>query len=185
MENKKMFVTKIDLDKFFSELADELKEEKINTLFSSLKSLLNNIKEVAEKQIENEKKVEDGTPIFPNHKLYYIKNLALKRGWSVSQMVDFLRELWDFYPAAALSLLMREIAVELDKNYKDHINDSDKIFVISVLDGKIHKVAKNHIKNYRNFAAFRTLEDARIACKTLQKELRFMFHNGKQENKKC
>ena len=55
MENKKMFVTKIDLDKFFSELADELKEEKINTLFSSLKSLLNNIKEVAEKQIENER----------------------------------------------------------------------------------------------------------------------------------
>lgn len=177
MENKKVFVlTGKNLEEVFNKLTDV----DVESLFGTLKSLLESTKGTVE--VEEEKKEEKVT-IYP--KLYYIKNLAIKRGWGVSQMVDFFRELWNFYPAAALSLLLREIAVELDKNYKDHINDSDKIFVISMLDGKIHEVVKRYVKNYKNFAAFRTLEDARIACKTLQKELRFMFHNGKQENKKC
>lgn len=178
MENKKVFVL---TGKNLEEVFNKLTNADVESLFGTLKSLLESTKSINSEV----KKEADNKKVATYPKLYYIKNLAIKRGWGVSQMVDFFRELWDFYPAAALSLLMREIAVELDKNYKDHINDSDKIFVISVLDGKIHKVAKNHIKNYRNFAAFRTLEDARIACKTLQKELRFMFHNGKQENKKC
>lgn len=177
MENKKVFVL---TGKNLEEVFNKLTNADVESLFGTLKSLLESTKGTV--KVEEEKKEEKAT-IYP--KLYYIKNLAIKRGWGVSQMVDFFRELWNFYPAAALSLLLREIAVELDKNYKDHINDSDKIFVISMLDGKIHEVVKRHVKNYKNFAAFRTLEDARIACKTLQKELRFMFHNGKQENKKC
>lgn len=179
MKNKKVIVlTGKNLEEAFNNLSDL----DVENIFDIFKSLIESTKSTIEVQKEEEKKEEKATT-YP--KLYYIKNLAIKRGWQVSQMVDFFRELWDFYPAAALSLLMREIAVELDKKYKDHINDSDKIFVISMLDGKIHEVVKRHVKNYRNFAAFRTLEDARIACKTLQKELRFMFHNGKQENKKC
>lgn len=178
MENKKVFIlTGKNLEEVFNKLTDV----DVESLFGTLKSLLESTKSInseVKKEVDNKK-----VTTYP--KLYYIKNLAFKRGWSVEQMVDFFRELWNFYPAAALSLLLREIAVELDKNYKDHINDSDKIFVISMLDGKIHEVVKRHVKNYKNFAAFRTLEDARIACKILQKELRFMFHNGKQENKKC
>lgn len=177
MENKKVFVL---TGKNLEEVFNKLTNADVESLFGTLKSLLESTKGTVE--VEKEKKEEKAT-IYP--KLYYIKNLAIKRGWGVSQMVDFFRELWNFYPAAALSLLLREIAIELDKNYKDHINDSDKIFVISMLDGKIHEVVKRHVKNYKNFAAFRTLEDARIACKILQKELRVMFHNGKQENKKC
>ena len=178
MENKKVFVlTGKNLEEVFNKLTDV----DVESLFGTLKSLLESTKSInseVRKEVDNKK-----VTTYP--KLYYIKNLAIKRGWGVSQMVDFFRELWNFYPAAALSLLLREIAVELDKNYKDHINDSDKIFVICTLDGKIHEAVKTHVKHYKNFAAFRTLEDARIACKILQKELRFMFHNGKQENKKC
>lgn len=180
MENKKVFVL---TGKNLEEVFNKLTNADVESLFGTLKSLLESTKSVNSEVKKGVAKKEEKVTTYP--KLYYIKNLAIKRGWGVSQMVDFFRELWNFYPAAALSLLLREIAVELDKNYKDHINDSDKIFVISMLDGKIHEVVKRHVKNYKNFAAFRTLEDARIACKTLQKELRFMFHNGKQENKKC
>ena len=173
MENKKVFIlTGKNLEEAFNSLSNVNAEN----IFDIFKSLIESIK--SDKEVkENVDKKEDKVTIYP--KLYYIKNLAIKRGCTVPQMVDFFRELWDIYPAAALNLLLREIAVEFDKKYKDHINDSEKIFAISILDGRIHEVVKKHIKNYRNFAAFRTLEDARIACKTLQKELRFMFHNGK------
>ena len=179
MNNKKVIIlTGKNLEEAFNSLSN-VNAENIFDIFKSLIESTKSDKEVK----ENVDKKEDKVTIYP--KLYYIKNLAIKRGCTVPQMVDFFRELWDIYPAAALSLLLREIAVEFDKKYKDHINDSEKIFAISILDGRIHEVVKKHIKNYRNFAAFRTLEEARAACKILQKELKFMFHNGKQENKKC
>ena len=179
MENKKVIIL---TGKNLEEVFNRLSNAGVNDIFDTFKFLIESTK--SDKEVkENVDKKEDKVTIYP--KLYYIKNLAIKRGCTVPQMVDFFRELWDIYPAAALSLLLREIAVEFDKKYKDHINDSEKIFAISILDGRIHEVVKKHIKNYRNFAAFRTLEEARAACKILQKELKFMFHNGKQENKKC
>ena len=78
-------------------------------------------------------------------------------------------------PAAALSIILREIATELDKKYKDHIEKSPEIYVISTLDGRITKANKAHIRNYRNFAAFRTIEDAKIACKIVKPILKEMF----------
>ena len=78
-------------------------------------------------------------------------------------------------PAAAFSMVLREIAVELDKKYEDHIENSPEIYVISMLDGRITKANKAHIKNYRNFSAFRTIEDARIACRIVKPILKEMF----------
>jgi hypothetical protein len=43
------------------------------------------------------------------------------------------------------------------------------------LDGRIYKVNKAHIKNYRNFAAFRSIEDAKTACKILREILKSMY----------
>ena len=74
-------------------------------------------------------------------------------------------------------MVLREIAIELDKKYEDHIENSPEIYVISMLDGKIAKANKAHIKNYRNFAAFRTIEDAKIACRIVKPILKEMFKN--------
>ena len=81
-------------------------------------------------------------------------------------------------PSAAFSMVLREIAIELDKKYKDHINNSPEIYVISLLNGKITKATKAHIKNYRNFAAFRSIEDAKIACRITKDILKEMFKSG-------
>lgn len=83
------------------------------------------------------------------------------------------------YPASLFSMILKEIAIELDKKYDNHIENSPEIYVISLMDGKISKVNKAHIKNCRNFAAFRTLEDARVACKITRDMLKVMFKNGK------
>ena len=109
---------------------------------------------------------------------YYIQKIADKLGWKVEKVYNYLNSVDAILPAAAFSMVLREIAIELDKKYEDHIDKSPEIYVISTLDGRITKANKAHIKNYRNFAAFRTIEDAKIACTITRDILKEMFKNN-------
>lgn len=95
--------------------------------------------------------------------------------WKAMKTANILDKLSEVNPAAVITLALKIIAVELDKKYKDHISNSPEIYVLSMLDGKIHSICKSQIKNFRNFAAFRTLEDAQFACNILKDELEKMF----------
>lgn len=122
------------------------------------------------------------TPKVPMDIDYYVRKLSEKLEYGVPETYHLLNTLLKVYPAAALNLLLREVAVKLDKQYEDHIEDSEKIFIVSTLDGRIHEACKGHIKNYRNFAAFRTMEDARIACRILRDILKECFSGRKQKD---
>ena len=76
---------------------------------------------------------------------------------------------------------MRELAIIMDEKYPDHINKSKEIWSISTLNGEIVRIkCLNKIKNFRNFAAFRTLEDALKAKKIMKRALEDLFNrNGK------
>ena len=106
---------------------------------------------------------------------YYIEKIANKLNWKVEKVYNYLNNVDTILPAAAFSMVLREIAIELDKKYEDHIDKSPEIYVISLLDGRITKANKAHIRNYRNFAAFRTIEDAKIACRITKDILKEMF----------
>lgn len=110
---------------------------------------------------------------------YYIESLAKKMGWKPKKMAGYLDSLWKLNPSSAFSILLREVAIELDKQYKDHINTCKEFFVVSTMDGRIHKIPRAHAKNFRNFAAFRTEEDAKIACRILRDDLKELFKSGK------
>ena len=110
---------------------------------------------------------------------YYIQKIAERLGWKIEKVYNYLNSVDAILPVAAFSMVLREIAVELDKKYKDHIGKSPEIYVISMLDGRITKVNKAHIRNYRNFAAFRTIEDAKIACRITRDILKEMLKSGK------
>lgn len=110
---------------------------------------------------------------------YYIEKLAEKLNWKVEKVYNYLNTINSIYPAAAFSMILREVAIELDKKYEDHIEKSPEIYVISLLDGRITKANKAHIKNYRNFAAFRSVEDARTACNIVREILKELFKSGK------
>lgn len=110
---------------------------------------------------------------------YYVEKLAKKLNWKVDKVYNYLNTIDSVYPAAAFSMVLREIAIELDKKYEDHIEKSPEIYVVSLLDGRITKANKAHIKNYRNFAAFRSIEDAKIACSIIKPILKNLFGNGK------
>ena len=111
---------------------------------------------------------------------YYIASLAKKVGWKPEKMAGYLQNLWNVSPSAAFSILLKEVAIELDKKYEDHINNCEELFIISSMDGRIHKVPRAYIKNFRNFAAFRTEEDAKIACRILRDDLKEMFKSGRK-----
>lgn len=106
---------------------------------------------------------------------FYIEKIAARLGWKPEKVYNYLNSVDSILPAAAFSMVLREIAIELDKKYEDHIENSPEIYVISMLDGRITKANKAHIKNYRNFAAFRTIEDAKIACRIVKPILKEMF----------
>ena len=109
---------------------------------------------------------------------YYIQKIAEKLGWKIEKVYNYLNSVDTILPAAAFSMVLREVAIELDKKYKDHIEKSPEIYVVSLLDGRITKANKAHIKNYRNFAAFRTVEDAKIACSIVRDILKELFKNN-------
>lgn len=110
---------------------------------------------------------------------YYVEKIAKRLGWKVDKAFNYLNNVDAIMPAAALSMVLREVAIELDKKYEDHIEKSSEIYVISMLDGRITKANKAHIKNYRNFAAFRSVSDAKIACSIVRDILKEMFKSGK------
>lgn len=107
-----------------------------------------------------------------------IKSLAKKTNWKEEKLLNILATLHLANPWAATQMVLREIAIELDKKYDDHINKSEKIYVISPQDGRIHEINKKTVKNYRAFPAFRSIEDAKIACSLIREHLKSIFSNA-------
>lgn len=131
------------------------------------------------KAIDGKPEVKENVPTVPMELRYYIGKIANRLGWKIEKVYNYLNSIDSIMPAAAFSMVLREIAIELDKKYKDHIENSPEIYVISTFDGRIAKANKAHIKNYRNFAAFRSIEDAKIACRITRDILKDMFKSDK------
>ena len=87
----------------------------------------------------------------------------------------FLGSLATVNLGVVFSLLLKEIAVEIDNRYEGHISKSPEIYCVNVLNGEIKKINKNNIHTYRHFAAFRTKEDALEAIHILKDLYQDMF----------
>lgn len=107
-----------------------------------------------------------------------VESLARKTNWKEEKLLNILATLHLANPWAATQMILREIAIELDKKYDDHINESEKIYVISPQDGRIHEINKKTVKNYKAFPAFRSIEDAKIACSLIREHLKSIFSNA-------
>lgn len=80
---------------------------------------------------------------------------------------------------AGFSVVLRALAVLIDRKYPDHINnaDVDKYFTIDMTNGRVCEVPKGKIKNFRNFAAFRSIDDIKIATKVLRPFIKELWPN--------
>lgn len=112
----------------------------------------------------------------------YVNNLENLIHPDKSIAKDIIENLYAFNPGVIISLLAKMIAVELDQQYPDHILKTDTLYCISLIDGRIHTVFTNQIKNHTCVALFRTLDDAKLACRILAPILKSLY--GKQKNKK-
>lgn len=109
-----------------------------------------------------------------------IERIAKKKNWSPKKTAGWLDSIADGYPHAAFNIVLKEIAIILDKKYQDHISNCTNVFVISTIDGKIHNIGRDGIKSFKNFAAFRTLEDAKIAYEIMKDFLEEMFASNEE-----
>lgn len=89
---------------------------------------------------------------------------------------EFLAAMPDY---ARFSVILRALAVLIDRRYSDHINnaDVDKYFTIDMTNGRVCEVPKGKIKNFRNFAAFRSIDDIKIATKILRPFIKELWPN--------
>ena len=100
---------------------------------------------------------------------YYVAKLAKKMNLKFEVCEAMLGNIASYSPITVLSLLAKQISLELDQHYDGHIRDAEHIFVLSTVDGTITEIPdKARVEtNYRNFAAFRSLEDANLAYSIL------------------
>jgi hypothetical protein len=152
------------------------------TVIISEKSIPFLVEEGVIKEVETNEAKEEGTHVDP---YFYIEHLAKRIHWNKDNLQKYLANLYTIYPAAVLSIMLREIAIVMDEKYKNHIENSKEIYVISTLSGEITKVKNlDRIKNFKNFAAFRTLDDALAAKHILRDPMKQMFkRGGKQKDK--
>lgn len=110
-----------------------------------------------------------------------VQHLANKIRWNEDNFWKYLNNLYKISPAAVFDIVLREIAILLDKKYPDHINNSKEIWVINKVNGEIQKLEDlSKIKSFQHFAAFRSLDDALVAKRVMTPVLEDLY--GKQKD---
>lgn len=162
-------------------MENELRKKIVAAYLAAVNDCLDTILKEPKKRNEVKRTKEIKVIKIKTDKYRFIQSIADRMHWNVEKTEGYLKVLFKMNPSALFSVLLKEIAIDLDKQYPDHINNCSEVYVISTLNGKINKIPRHYIKNFRNFSAFRTLEDARTACIILSDLLKYMF-NGEQKD---
>lgn len=110
---------------------------------------------------------------------FYVSLIGQAAGWKPQGTKQFLQRIGNLYPQALFTILLRAIAEYLDQRYPDHIKNSPEIWVLNAVNGKIGLLGPKVHKNFKSFAAFRTKEDAGIACRILRDLKREIYGSRK------
>ncbi len=101
---------------------------------------------------------------------------AKYRHRSMDSFNKAMSRLQDTDPSIVFSIYLKEMAILLDKKYPQHINKCKEIYYFDNIMGNISKCPTCIVKSFKNFAAFRTLDDAKIACAALRKVIKIMYN---------
>lgn len=104
-----------------------------------------------------------------------IEKLASKLNWKPEKLLNILDRLKEVNIVATFSFILKQIAIELDKKYEDHIMQSPELYCISLFEGTICKITPIKHGNYSNIALFRSEEDAKTAIEALEPIYKLMF----------
>lgn len=114
---------------------------------------------------------------------YVLDYVANRIGASRVEAVEYLYSLEKINPLAVLTVYLKRISYRLNKKYNNTpIRELPKIYIISVYDGKVKAICPKDIKNLKNFAWFRSKEDAEFARQCVINLIEKMF--GKDDQSK-
>ena len=114
---------------------------------------------------------------------YVLDYVANRIGASRVEAVKYLYSLEKINPLAVLTVYLKRISYRLNKKYDNTpIRELPKIYIISVYDGKVKAICPKDIKNLKNFAWFRSKEDAEFARQCVINLIEKMF--GKDDQSK-
>ena len=139
---------------------------------------------VIEKDVKKDVKDEKFDINFINCYLDSVYNwLANKLDVSIQGAKNYLMDLEDINPSAALNIYLKRISNKLIKKYdKTPIRELPEIYIISIYDGKVKAICPKDIKNLKHFAWFRSKEDAEFARRCVINLIEKMF--GKDDQSK-
>ena len=170
--SKTLKVTEEDLEEFIKQGLVEVKEIKkepsSTTTFNP---------ETTKEQFKDNKNQQKPEFRYITNIDFYVQKLSNKLGWRIEKTWNYLNNLFKLYPAAVFSTLLKVIAVEFDKKYADHIRNAKTLYIVSNISGKIIASSnKDSIINYKNFAAFRSEKEAKLALDILKPLHEVMFN---------
>ena len=105
-----------------------------------------------------------------------VQHLANRIGWNKENLERYFSNLYKINPAVVFEIVLKEVAILLDKTYPNHICHSKEFWVINKVNGEIQKLKDmSKIKSFQHFAAFRSLEDALVAKKIMAPVLQDLY----------
>ena len=139
---------------------------------------------VIEKDVKKDVKDEKFDINFINCYLDSVYNwLANKLDISIQGAKNYLMDLENVNPSAALNIYLKRISNKLIKKYdKTPIRELPEIYIISIYNGKVEAICPKDIKNLKYFAWFRSKEDAEFARQCVINLIEKMF--GKDDQSK-
>ena len=135
---------------------------------------------VIEKEVEDKEFRAAVINSYLNDVYEYIAN---KLDISIQGAKNYLMDLEDISPTAALNIYLKRISNKLIKKYdKTPIRELPEIYIISIYNGKVEAICPKDIKNLKYFAWFRSKEDAEFARRCVINLIEKMF--GKDDQSK-
>lgn len=95
-----------------------------------------------------------------------ITSLAIKLNTDIESTTDLLEDLSKVNPAVVFSLLLKELAITLDKKYEGHITKCSDLYFVRSSDGCVDNLWGRY--NSDTIALFRNYADARLAINILK-----------------
>ena len=113
-----------------------------------------------------------------NDPAYYLEVLSKQMHKSVEDTVSILKSVNAVNPGAMLSILLMTVAKEFDKFYNNHISEASELYCYDTTSSKIFKLTHTVKKSsFRYFAAFRSIEGAKIGITIVNTIRNFIFTN--------
>lgn len=95
-----------------------------------------------------------------------ITSIAIKLNADIESTTNLLEDLSRINPAVVFSLLLKELAIILDKKYEGHITECSNLYFVRASDGCVDNLWGRY--NSDTIALFRNYADARLAVNILK-----------------